>query len=138
MAPFYSLLDWNGTVLYYWDYMCQYPFELASYKGGQTKSMPKRFLWPLKCGIVYCACSCSSVALFCFISRIIESPNDLQYHNWFTIPLKFPNSNFLSAGESKPRASSDRFCLLCLLLSLKSNFLIYQHLHTNTPPAESF
>ena len=82
--------------------MCQYPFELASYKGGQTKQSPwqsrKRFLWPLKCGIVYCACSClsSSVALFCFISRIIESPNDLQYHNGFTILLKFPNPEYFN------------------------------------------
>ena len=57
----------------------------------------KRFLWPLKCGIVYCACSCSSiVALFCFISRIIESPNDLQYHNGFTILLIFPNPEFFN------------------------------------------
>ena len=41
--------------------------------------------------IVHAAALSSSVALFCFISRIIESPNDLQYHNWFTILLKFPN-----------------------------------------------
>ena len=59
---FRRLLLPESTVLCYWDYMCQYPFELASYKGGQTKQSPwqsrKRFLWPLKCGIVYCACSC--------------------------------------------------------------------------------
>ena len=46
--------------------------------------------------IVHAAALSSSVALFCFISRIIESPNDLQYHNGFTILLKFPNLEFFN------------------------------------------
>ena len=40
---------------------------------------------------------------------------------------------FLSARERKPRASSDRFCLLPCLLSL-SQISLYQHLHTHKPP----
>ena len=94
----------------FYDYSCYFFFLQAIAEGNCVLNWPhikedkqspwqsrKRFLWPLKCGIVYCACSCSSnVALFCFISRIIESQNDLQYHNGFTILLKFPNLEFFN------------------------------------------
>ena len=90
-------------------------------------------------GFNHFLCGSTSIQMnVCLLLRLIYCI--LSFDQVFTkflmnvcIDFKCNSSNFLSARERQPRASSDRFCLLRLLLSL-SQISLYQHLHTHKPP----